>query len=91
MCVDRQDVVDLAITRLEHGERNYRLCYALRMIHPSSGQLHWLQDDWLIGRCRQQLESSHPGDEWRYCTGGVSATGNLTRSQAVAGIGRPYQ
>jgi len=61
-----QDVVDLAISRLAHGERYYRSCYALRMLHLKSGQVHWLQDDWLIARCRQYLETaSHAGDEWR--------------------------
>lgn len=64
MCMS-QDVVDLAISRLAHGHRHYRSCYALRMIHLKSGELHWLQEDWLIGRCRLQLEASHPGEDLR--------------------------
>ena len=71
--------MDLAISRLSYGHRDYRSCYALRMIHTKSGELHWLQDDWLIGRCRHQMESSHPGDEWRSADGLVSLFAEIIR------------
>lgn len=47
-------------------QRPYQLMYAVRMLHPSSGEYYWLHQDMTMSQVLEKYTSKHPLSEWQY-------------------------
>uniref|UniRef100_A0A1B6E257 non-specific protein-tyrosine kinase n=1 Tax=Clastoptera arizonana TaxID=38151 RepID=A0A1B6E257_9HEMI len=64
--IDVKGIISLVTSRLATEPRVYQQCYAMRLHHPGTGEMHWLHQDTTMAQVQERFEKIHPLNEWRY-------------------------
>ncbi|XP_075215435.1 protein tyrosine kinase 2 Fak isoform X2 [Lycorma delicatula] len=64
--IDIKEIISLVTSRLASGHREFQRCYAMRLHHPATGQVHWLHQDTTMYQVKEKFEKIHPLSEWRF-------------------------
>ncbi|XP_049835463.1 focal adhesion kinase 1 isoform X3 [Schistocerca gregaria] len=64
--IDVKGIISLVTSRLASGERACQNMYAMRLVHPPSGEVFWLHQDTTMYQVQEKYEYQHPHSEWRY-------------------------
>ncbi|GJQ76496.1 hypothetical protein Trydic_g2203 [Trypoxylus dichotomus] len=65
-CTEIKDIISLITERLSNSERLYKNLYAMRLIHTTTGEVHWLHQDMTMNQVQEKYIKKQSLLEWRF-------------------------
>ncbi|KAK9701466.1 FERM N-terminal domain [Popillia japonica] len=65
-CTEIKDIISLITERLSNSERLYKSLYAMRLIHTTTGEVHWLHQDMTMNQVQEKYIKKQSLLEWRF-------------------------
>ncbi|KRT85199.1 FERM domain containing protein, partial [Oryctes borbonicus] len=65
-CTEIKDIISLITERLSNSERLYKNLYAMRLIHTTTGEIHWLHQDMTMNQVQEKYIKKQSLLEWRF-------------------------
>ncbi|XP_054289497.1 focal adhesion kinase 1-like isoform X7 [Macrosteles quadrilineatus] len=64
--IDIKGIISTVTSRLATEPRAYQQCYAMRLHHPATGEMHWIHQDTTMAQVQERFEKIHPMNEWHF-------------------------
>lgn len=66
---DIKSIINLVTSNLgnqQDSQRSYQHMYAMRIVHPTTGEFYWLHQDMTMHQVHEKYTMKHPISEWHY-------------------------